>query len=612
MAENPRVNLPASTGDVPGLDTALAGKAGIVGASRIVVVRIGDPEPDLVEGDIVLREGPPANRAPAAFTPTVASVTHNSATVTFATTDPDGDSLTYKVAITTSATAPTDWSGYSVQTSPYSASTLTPETTLYAHVQASDGLGGLRVGTSASFTTDAAPVENQPPAAFTPTVSLVTHDSARVTFSTTDHESNPLTYRLAVTTSATAPVDWSGYSDVTSPQDVTGLSGSTTYYAHVRASDGTLATIGSSTSFATEATPDTTAPSLSGTLTANPGDGQVALDWPDATDAVGVTRYVVEHSANSDYSSATTVNVDGTPPTSAVTITGLTNAALRYFRVKAQDAATNESGYLTASATPAAAYAIVTDNLLVSLQAAKAYNGMPNSNADATNRAKFNDLTANAVNGTVTGATWTTTSGWAGDGSGGNPYAINLTAATDDFVSLGDHATLGRVTTTTLEVWLKFNSTIATQADTVDFICGKGGVGDGVGAYGIYTYKTNGDLRVYMNSAGSGNVASGGTITAENLASIDNGGWHHLVFVLIPGSTPKCYIDGSAVAVDTTGWNNSGTPIDNEMPFILFNCNSVPTATQNWQGSIAAFRMYGDELTAGEVAYNYAAGISAS
>ena len=95
------------------------------------------------------------NTAPNAFTPTVSAITATGATVTFATTDPEANPLTFKVAITASATPPADWSGYTVRTSPYAATGMASLTAFYAHVQASDGTL-TRVGTSAQFTTAAA------------------------------------------------------------------------------------------------------------------------------------------------------------------------------------------------------------------------------------------------------------------------------------------------------------------------------------------------------------------------------------------------------------------------------------------------------------------------
>lgn len=205
--------------------------------------------------------------------------------------------------------------------------------------------GGICSPRVADVTTEDIP---EAPAAFTPTVSNVTDSGATVTFSTTDPDGDSLTYKVAVTESATPPADWGAYSDETSPYAASGLTDDTTYYAHVRAWDGTFATVGTSASFVTEAV-DTTAPVLSGTLVVTDnGNGTVTLDWPDATDDVGVTGYDVEYGTTDGYGSS----VSPDPIASTCQITGLALGTLHYFRVRAYDAAANASDWITATATP--------------------------------------------------------------------------------------------------------------------------------------------------------------------------------------------------------------------------------------------------------------------
>lgn len=182
---------------------------------------------------------------------------------------------------------------------------------------------------------------NAAPAAFTPTVSGISGTEATVTVATTDPNGDSLTYKVAVTTSPTPPADWSGYSVVTSPHTVTGLTPDATYYAHGRAFDGELATVGTSASFVTESV-DVTAPVLAGTLTLTPSPTSIVCDWPDATDNVGVVGYDVEYGTTLSYGSTIT-----DPTTSTATITGLSPETTYYVRVRAYDAAGNFSDYLT-------------------------------------------------------------------------------------------------------------------------------------------------------------------------------------------------------------------------------------------------------------------------
>lgn len=201
------------------------------------------------------------NHAPDAFTPTVGSITASRATVSYTVTDTDGDALTYKVAVITAATAPSDWSGYTATSAvTYTKGALSASTAYYAHVQASDGEDAT-VGTSAQFVTLAA-AANAAPAAFTPTVRFDNGDASnsRVTVlaQTTDPQGGTLTYRYAVTTSATPPSDWSAYSGNESTATsgnatnlvVTGLTLPGSYYAHVRCTDAQgNSTIGTSKLF---------------------------------------------------------------------------------------------------------------------------------------------------------------------------------------------------------------------------------------------------------------------------------------------------------------------------------------------------------------------------
>lgn len=141
---------------------------------------------------------------------------------------------------------------------------------------------------------------------------------------------------------------------------------------------------------------DTTDPVLSGVLDATPGNGQVDLDWPDASDNVGVDHYVVEYGTTLAYGSTWLPN----PSSSAVTVTGLVNDTPYFFRVTAYDAAGNASDSLTATATPVsggseADWTFPTDGNTVGNWAMSAGSG-----------ATVADL-ANSFDGTISGgASW--------------------------------------------------------------------------------------------------------------------------------------------------------------------------------------------------------------
>lgn len=187
----------------------------------------------------------------------------------------------------------------------------------------------------------------EPPAAFTPTVSNLGPTTCRVTFSTTDPDGDTLTYKVAITESATSPADWTGYADRVSPYDATGLTALTQYYAHVRASDGSLTTVGTSAQFTTPEQDES--PLIAGSLTATPGHKQASLSGPTATDNVGIAKWQYKINTGSwiDIQDSAT----GTMPTT--TVGSLTNGTAYTFYVRAVDGSANVSGELSATATPA-------------------------------------------------------------------------------------------------------------------------------------------------------------------------------------------------------------------------------------------------------------------
>ncbi|MEN6429643.1 MAG: hypothetical protein ABFC80_02195 [Coriobacteriales bacterium] len=148
-----------STADVPGLTDALSGKADdsrFVGFTRLIIAESEPADPQ--DGDVWLQYE--VNHAPAAFTPTVGSITDTGCTITAVTTDPDADSLTYKYQVLPAATAApaaddASWATAAALTSPQAVTGLTQLTSYKAHVLATDGELGT-VGSSASFDTAAA------------------------------------------------------------------------------------------------------------------------------------------------------------------------------------------------------------------------------------------------------------------------------------------------------------------------------------------------------------------------------------------------------------------------------------------------------------------------
>ena len=172
--------------------------------------------------------------APVLATPTVTGITATGCTVTFSATDPDGDALTYKVAVTTSVTYPADWSGYADATSPQVVTDLAPDTQYYAHVRAYDGTFTV-VRTSAPFTTAAAADTTAPVIAGTLTATV--NSATQVTLSGVTATDNVGIAKWQYRVDLDVWMDVASTSTTFPETMVGGLSTDTTYTFGVRALD---------------------------------------------------------------------------------------------------------------------------------------------------------------------------------------------------------------------------------------------------------------------------------------------------------------------------------------------------------------------------------------
>lgn len=151
----------------------------------------------------------------------------------------------------------------------------------------------------------------------------------------------------------------------TNSKTITGLTNGTTYYFRVRAYDSAGNKSAWLTATAQPLAPaDTTAPTLTGSITATPSTNTLALAWNAATDNVAVTGYDIEHGLTTSYGTA------ATSVTNSTTLSGLTASTLYYFRVRAYDAAGNKSEWITGSATTEASSATETTLYLLNEQLA--------------------------------------------------------------------------------------------------------------------------------------------------------------------------------------------------------------------------------------------------
>ena len=175
---------------------------------------------------------------------------------------------------------------------------------------------------------------------------------------------------------------------------------------------------------------DTSPPSTPTNLAATGGAGQANLTWTASTDNVGVSRYNL-HRATSAGFTPTAGNRIAQPTGTAHTDSGLA-AGTYYYRVTAEDAAGNIS--------PASNEATATTSAppITGLVAAYGF--------DTGSGTSTPDQSGNSNNGTLSNATWTTTSKF------GQALSFNGSNAA---VTIPDHNTLDLTTGMTLEAWVQ-------------------------------------------------------------------------------------------------------------------------------------------------------------
>lgn len=206
------------------------------------------------------------------------------------------------------------------------------------------GLGGDLLGSvsSGSYTGNALDVT--PPVISAISAGSITQTGATITWTTNENSDTQVDYG---TTASYGNSTTLNSSLVTSHSaTLSGLSAGTVYHYRVKSRDaaGNLA----QSSDQTFNTTDTTAPSAPGTPSLTVvSDTRIDLSWTASTDNVGVTGYKVERCSGS--ATCTTYTQIATPSTNSYSDTGLTASTIYRYRVRATDAAGNNSSYSTAT-----------------------------------------------------------------------------------------------------------------------------------------------------------------------------------------------------------------------------------------------------------------------
>lgn len=267
---------------------------------------------------------------------TVSAITSGSATLNWtAATGATG----YEWAVTTSSTPPA--SGTFTTTTTANATGLTASTTYYAHVRTQCGSTFSSWVTSASFTTTPTSSTCSPVTAVT--MSSVTSGAATLNWATV---TGAIGYEWAVSTSATPPA--SGTFTTLLTATATGLSASTTYYAHVRTKcSATLFSAWVTQTFTTTAA--STCPVITGLTASAITTSSATVSWTAVSSGSLGYQYVINNIVTDPVGSGTNTTATSTSPT------GLTAATTYYAHVRDSCGVGNFSPWSTIPFTTLAA-----------------------------------------------------------------------------------------------------------------------------------------------------------------------------------------------------------------------------------------------------------------
>ena len=312
---------------------------------------------------------------------------------------------------------------------------------------------------------------------------------------------------------------------------------------------------------------DTSPPSTPTNLAATGGAGQASLTWTAANDNVGVTRYNL-HRATSPGFTPTVGNRIAQPTGSSYTDTGLA-AGTYYYRVTAEDAAANIS--------PASNEATATTSAPPVTGLVAAY-GFDTGSGTTTP-----DQSGTGNNGTLTNATWTTTSKY------GQALSFNGTNAA---VTIPDHNTLDLTTGMTLEAWVRPTNLGSNWRTAI--------LKEATGSMSYGLYANGGDAGTKVPT---GEIVNGGFRMAPAATPLTVNTWAHLA-TTYDGTTLRLFVNGvQAGQLAVGGAITTGTGA------LKIGGNAI---WGEWfQGEIDEVRIYNRALTATEITGDMNTSISA-
>jgi chitodextrinase len=307
--------------------------------------------------------------------------------------------------------------------------------------------------------------------------------------------------------------------------------------------------------------PDTTPPTAPTNLVASAvSSSQINLSWTVSTDNVGVTGYLVQRSLGAGSTNFAQI---ATPTGTNYSDSGLAANSTYSYRVQAMDAAGNLSGYSGVAS-------VTTLSAPSGLVAAYGFN----EGAGTT----VTDASGNGNNGTISGATWTTS------GRYGNALVFNGTSA---LVTINNATTLQLSTAMTLEAWVNPSTVSSAWRDVI--------------------FKANDNYFLEGTSTTSSRPAIGGTFASSSLygtTALAVNTWTHLA-ATYDGTTMRLYVNGTQVSSQA----QTGAIASSTNPLQI---GGDSLYGQFFQGTIDEVRIYNVALTAAQIQTDMNAPISAT
>jgi Concanavalin A-like lectin/glucanases superfamily len=166
--------------------------------------------------------------------------------------------------------------------------------------------------------------------------------------------------------------------------------------------------------------------------------------------------------------------------------------------------------------------------------------------------------------------------------------AYSFTAASNQYLSVPDTASLDITGAITLAAWVKSSGSYGTRG-----IVSKFETGTNNRSYALYTNATGNIVAAFSPSGSGVNTRSdtGSTILGTN--------WRHVAVTFVPSTSVTLYVDGAAESATNNG---------NSIPSSLFSgsanlwIGTVSATTFGWDGSIAEAAIYSAALPASEIA----------